>query len=579
MDLRAREARVTSILNDPRDFAREALAGLCSVHRRLLRLAPGGVLRATDTPKGKVALVIGGGSGHYPAFAGYVGPGLADAAVAGDIFASPSTRSVAHIGRLADRGGGVLLGFGNYAGDVLNFGAAAARLAGEGIDARILLVTDDVASAPVETPWLRRGVAGDVTVFKIAGAAAELGLGIDDVETWARLANARTVSFGVAFDGCTLPGAHGPLFRVPEGQMAIGLGIHGEPGVAEIPVATARDLAAMLVERLVAERPADASGRVAVLLNGLGATKYEELFVLWSAVEEALVRHGLTPVAPEVGELVTSLDMAGCSLTLTWLDHGLEQLWLAPAETPAFRRGTGFDAEPAPALDVSERGEPPVTPAGPDGQRAGRCMAALIASIAQTLAAAADQLGALDAIAGDGDHGQCMSRGAEAAADAAARAADAGAGAASVLARAADAWGDRAGGASGALWGIALRAWSSVLDDDGIPGALQIVAGARAALDAVMALGGARPGDKTLVDAFDPFVRTLEEDLGQGGDLGHAWAIAAARATEAAAATAPLSPRLGRARPLAARSVGHPDAGATSLALVARCVEEVLVPR
>ena len=326
------------------DFAATALTGFCSVYRNAVRRVQGGAIRATATQRGKVAVVIGGGSGHYPAFAGYVGPGLADGAVAGDIFASPSAKSAMTVIRAVERGAGVLMGFGNYAGDVLHFGAAAERLAAEGIAVRILRVTDDVASAPRERSEMRRGVAGDVTVFKIAGAAAEKGLSLDEVERWARLANERTVSFGVAFSGCTLPGAKEPLFSVPAGRMAIGLGIHGEPGVAETPIVPAAELAKMLVDRLVEERPSDASGRVAVLLNGLGASKYEELFVLWTSVEDALKKAGLTPVAPEVGELVTSLDMAGCSLTLTFLDQGLEEFWLAPADTPAFRRGVRFTA-------------------------------------------------------------------------------------------------------------------------------------------------------------------------------------------------------------------------------------------
>jgi dihydroxyacetone kinase len=214
---------MTHIFDEPKTFAADALRGFSSAYSRMVRLAPGGVLRASPTPAGKVAVVIGGGSGHYPAFAGYVGLGLADAAVAGDVFASPSTRSIARIARLAHRGGGILLGFGNYAGDVLNFGAAVRRLAAEGIDARILPVTDDVASAPADAAALRRGVAGDIIVFKVAGAAAEAGKNLDEVERLAILANRRTVSFGVAFDGCTLPGARAPLFTVPDRQMAIGL--------------------------------------------------------------------------------------------------------------------------------------------------------------------------------------------------------------------------------------------------------------------------------------------------------------------------------------------------------------------
>ncbi len=359
---------MTDLYDDPRTFAADALGGFSRAYGRFARLAPGGVLRAAAGSERKVALVIGGGSGHYPAFAGYVGKGLADAAVAGDVFASPSTSSIARLAKLADRGAGILLGFGNYAGDVLNFGAAARRLASEGIDVRILAVTDDVASAPPGTPALRRGVAGDVAVFKIAGAAADARLDIDEVERLARLANGRTFSFGVAYRGCTLPGASEPLFVVPAGEMALGLGIHGEPGVSEGPIVTASELAQALVERLLSERPAGASGRVAVILNGLGGTKYEELFGAWAAIERQLARNGLTAVAPEVGEFVTSLDMAGCSLTLTWLDQGLEALWLAPCESAAFRRGPEvFREVSAPIEDA-----PPAAPTFPLASAASR---------------------------------------------------------------------------------------------------------------------------------------------------------------------------------------------------------------
>src|SRR5512138_2627620 len=182
---------MTQIFDRPEDFAATALAGFCSANARTARRVRGGVVRATATPDGKVALVVGGGSGHYPAFAGFVGPGLADAAVAGDVFASPSAQGAAHVMRMAHRGGGIVLGFGNYAGDVMNFGLAAERLRSEGVDVRILAVTDDVASAPPDKAQLRRGVAGDLVVFKIVGAAAEAGLDLDAVERIGRRANAR----------------------------------------------------------------------------------------------------------------------------------------------------------------------------------------------------------------------------------------------------------------------------------------------------------------------------------------------------------------------------------------------------
>jgi dihydroxyacetone kinase len=566
---------MTTIFDEPEDFATTALQGFAAIYSRYVRHVKGGVLRSTKVPKGKVSVVIGGGSGHYPAFAGYVGPGLADAAVAGDVFASPSTAAVARVCRHADQGGGILLGFGNYAGDVLNFGVAAERLRAEGIDVRIVPVTDDVASAPMDAAAKRRGIAGDLVVFKIAGAAAEAGMNLDEVERVTRHANDRTVSFGVAFKGCTLPGANGPLFTVPHGQMALGLGIHGEPGIKEEAIVPAKDLAKLLTEKLLAERPAGTT-RVGVILNGLGATKHEELFVLWTTVSTLLKDAGLDVVAPEAGEFVTSLDMQGCSLTLLWLDDELETLWSAACDTPVLRRGATFATEPATdALDDIE-GKTVFAPASEASKQAGTCVAGLLSSIAAALKDAEDELGRIDAQAGDGDHGQGMRRGSAAALDAANAAVAAGAGAASVLAVVGDAWADRAGGTSGAIWGLLLRSWSNALSDSGAIETGAAVKGARLALEGVTRLGRAQLGDKTLVDALIPFVETLEREAASGKSLPEAWSLAADAAKSAADATSALTPKLGRARPLAEKSIGHPDAGAISLALVARVAADYI---
>lgn len=564
---------MTKVFDRPQDFAATALAGFCAAHAGRVRPIASGAVRVAPGAAGKVALVVGGGSGHYPAFLGYVGPGMADAAVAGDVFASPSTSAVTGVARAAQRGGGVILGFGNYAGDVLNFGAAAERLRAEGIDARILAVADDVASARIDERGRRRGVAGDLLVFKMVGAAAEAGMDLDAVMAVAARANAATLSFGVAFDGCTLPGQGAPLFTVAPGEVALGLGIHGEPGISSQPMQTAAELARLLLQPLLAERPAGHAGKVAAVLNGLGRTKYEELYVLWHHLSGLLAEAGLQVIEPEVGEFVTSLDMAGCSLSLTWLDDELEALWRAPADSPAFRKGRVAPQAPdAAVIPASQPADAPLVQGSPAAQRAGQCIAGLMRQLAETLAGAEAELGRIDAQAGDGDHGQGMARGSAAAAQAAAAAAQAGAGAGTVLALAGDAWADRAGGTSGALWGVALRAWGQVLADQDAPSAQAVASGAEAALSAVVRLGGAQPGDKTLVDALVPFAHTLTARVAAGDSLPGAWDRAAVAATEAAEATARLLPRLGRARPLAERSLGHPDAGAISLALCARAV-------
>ena len=576
---------MTRIVATPGLFAADAAAGFVDAYADLVRAVQGGVIRATATPAGKVAVVTGGGSGHYPLFAGYVGAGLADAAVMGDVFASPSSRAVIDVATAASRGGGVLLTFGNYAGDVLNFSAAADALRALGIDTRIVLVTDDVASAPPNESHRRRGVAGGVVVFKVAGAAAEAGANLEAVTGIAARANERTRSLGLAFAGCTLPGASAPLFTLPPGMMGVGMGIHGEPGVSDAPIVPAEDLARLLVDRLLAEAPANGGLRVAAILNGLGATKHEELFVLWRFVAPMLRAAGLTLVAPQVGEFVTSLDMAGCSLTITWLDEELERLWLAPAHAPAFRRGdavgAGVSAEgrvevplpvavPAPAAPVA-------WPASTSGSRDGaaliaRCLAAALTDVRE----AEDALGRLDAEAGDGDHGRGMVRGLGAAVAAADAAAGAGAGARSALAAAADAWADRGGGTSGALWGVALNAWAAAYSDTEAVTAAATASGARAAVDAVRRMGGAVLGDKTMVDAMVPFADALEQALAAGADLADAWGRAVSAASAAAEATAGLLPRIGRARPLAERSLGHRDAGAVSFVICAGAVGRVL---
>ncbi|MFD5315578.1 dihydroxyacetone kinase family protein [Streptomyces sp. NPDC127098] len=569
---------MTVVCNDPAAFADEALAGFAAAHAGRVRRVRGGVVRADATPRGRVALVVGGGSGHYPAFAGWVGPGLAHGAACGNLFASPSAAQVASVARACEAGGGVILSFGNYAGDVLHFGQAAVRLRAEGLDVRVLTVTDDIASAPPEEHATRRGIAGDLPVFKIMGAAAERGLDIDEVERVGRRAVAATRSLGVAFGGCTLPGAAEPLFTVAPGRMAIGLGIHGEPGIEERELTSADAVADLLVDRLLAERPAwhvgYAEDRVAVLVNGLGETKYEELYVVHRRVAERLAEHGLRPVDPEVGELVTSLDMAGLSLTLTFLDDELADLWQAPADSPAYRKGV-VAPRPARTDDLDTYATTPTVTAGAAPSRAAaRRLVTALEKVRDVIAAEEAELGRLDAVAGDGDHGIGMRRGAAAAATAGAEAAAAGAGAMTTLVLAGEAWAERAGGTSGALWGAMLTAFGAALGDDAAPEATRLAAGVRAAVDAVTELGGARPGDKTLVDAAVPFAETLTRALEAGEPVARAAASAARAARRAADATADIPARLGRARVHGERGIGTPDAGAVSFALIVTALSE-----
>ncbi|MGO9659140.1 MAG: dihydroxyacetone kinase family protein [Acidimicrobiales bacterium] len=579
---------MTTIFNKPEDFRDEMVEGLLAAYGRYLEPVPGasGVMRRGGVLAGKVSVIIGGGSGHYPTFAGFVGQGLADGAVIGDIFTSPSTEHVYRAVRALDGGAGVLLSYGRYSGDIMNFGMAEKRAREEGIDVRTVLVTDDVASAPPERFEERRGIAGDFCVFKIAGAAAERGDDMDEVERLARKANARARTLGVAFGGCTLPGSREPLFVVEPGRIEIGMGIHGEPGVRSGERVGAAELARVLVEPLLAseERPEGADERAVVLLDGLGRTKYEELFVLYRDVARLLHDAGLRAVAPEVGELVTSLDMAGCSLTLFWLDEELEELWAAPADAPGYRKGSvapvrgGAALRPLPLRSRSSQAaassrEEAVTPSSGlvDAE------AAAVARLAfdymlRAIEPAEEELGRIDAVAGDGDHGRGMLRGLRAAAAAASGAGDV---PGEVVIAAGRAWAEAAGGASGALWGGMLQAFGQALVEQGT-GPAAVTKALTGAVGALAAVGGAGRGDKTMLDALGPFVDAFIEHVQAGDELAVAWAAAVPASDAGARHTASLISKRGRSAVLGERSRGTPDPGAVSMSYCLAAVSQVL---
>ncbi|QDG87369.1 dihydroxyacetone kinase subunit DhaL [Pseudarthrobacter sp. NIBRBAC000502770] len=561
---------MTKIFDDPAQFADDALDGFVAANRQYVARVDGGVVRSTESPASQVALVIGGGSGHYPAFAGLVGAGLAAGSACGNMFASPSAGQVYRVAKASQTGGGVLLSYGNYAGDVLHFGQAQDKLNAEGIETRTVLVTDDIASAPLEEITKRRGIAGDLTVFKVAGAAAEAGLDLDEVERLAIKANHHTRSLGVAFAGCTLPGAAEPLFTVPEGMMSVGLGIHGEPGISEQPLPTASELARLLVDGLLKDKPDAAGTRVVPILNGLGTVKYDELFLLFGKIEALLTGAGLEIVEPECGELVTSLDMSGLSLTLFWLDAELEKFWAAPADTPAFRKGNLAPRRARSVEALAEAGTAPALAATPASTALAATAVGALKEARSVVVEHEDALGKLDAIAGDGDHGIGMRRGVDAAVAAAEKSHAAGAGLEELLTAAGEQWAERAGGTSGALWGAAVAAVGKTLGSKNSYTASDAAAAVNALRDAIITLGKAEAGDKTMVDALLPFAETFNRAIDDGGSLAASLRAAAEAAAKAADETAGLSPKKGRARPLAEKSLGHPDPGAVSFGLIAR---------
>lgn len=325
------------LINDPLSVADEALEGFVAAHHALIAMAGPRVVVRRDPVTGKVGLVVGGGSGHEPAFAGYVGRGLADAAACGNIFASPSADVVPGAIRAADHGRGVLTSYGNYAGDAMNFGQAARLAAADGIEVLEVRVSDDVASAPRDEAEKRRGIAGDVIVFKCAGAAAERGLSLAEVARVADHANRATRSMGVALSACEVPGSGGPTFELAGDEMEIGMGVHGEPGITRGPVRPADEVAQTLVDRILADADDRWGGDIALLVNGLGATAHLDLYVLYRGARLALEAAGLRVVRSYVGEFITSLEMAGASITVTFIDEELLGLLDAPANAPAFK--------------------------------------------------------------------------------------------------------------------------------------------------------------------------------------------------------------------------------------------------
>lgn len=329
------------LINDPERFVDEMLDGLLLAHPDLLKASPADrrVLVRADLPTpGRVGIVTGGGSGHLPVFLGYVGTGLCTAAAVGNVFSSPSSAQFLEATRAANGGAGVLYLYGNYGGDVLNVDLAADAAEDEGIPTRSVVVSDDVAAAPPQRADDRRGVAGLFFAYKCAGAAAERGDSLDEVAKIAGTAAEATRSMGVGLSAAILPTVGRPTFELQSGEMEIGIGIHGEPGVHRGPLEPADAVTERLVGAIAEDLQLGTGDRVAVLVNGLGATPREELYIVYRHTRHILDGLGVTVEHPYIGEYATSLEMAGASVSIMRLDADLAELLDAPARSPFFQR-------------------------------------------------------------------------------------------------------------------------------------------------------------------------------------------------------------------------------------------------
>jgi phosphoenolpyruvate---glycerone phosphotransferase subunit DhaK len=330
------------IINDGNRSVDEMLDGILAAHPRHLTRVAGSArsIVARDGPRpGKVGLVIGGGSGHEPTFLGFVGRGLADAAAIGNVFASPPPDPILECAKAVNGGAGVLFMYGNYSGDVMNFDMAAEMAAMDGVEVRTVLTTDDVASAPRDQRQKRRGVAGNFFIFKAAGAGCDLMLSFDECERIARKANDHTFTMGVALSPCSLPQTRKANFAIGDDEMEIGMGIHGEPGIARGKLKTADDITDDMLDRILDEMPWSRGDKVAILVNSLGSTPLMELYIMNRRVKQRLDDLGVGVYATWVGHYCTSLEMAGASVTLMHLDGELETLLDHPCDCAMFRVG------------------------------------------------------------------------------------------------------------------------------------------------------------------------------------------------------------------------------------------------
>ncbi len=326
-------------LNDPDDIVDETVRGFVRAHANRVKIDPGNarVVAAIDAPvKGKVGIVTGGGSGHEPAFIGYTGAGMVDATAVGELFSSPTAKSFADAIKAADGGAGVVVLYGNYAGDNMNVKMASRMAAKDGTKVLTVVANDDVSSAPLSEREKRRGVAGEIVMWKVGGAKAAAGASAEEVRETAQKAIDACRSVGVGLAPCTLPAVGHPNFQIEPGTMEMGIGHHGEPGTSVTPLKTADEIADEMVRIVLDDHDLPEGSKVAVLVSGLGATARNELYVLYDRIAQGIEGRGLTIEKAYVGDYFTALDMVGATLTVVALDDELSELLAAPTDCPAF---------------------------------------------------------------------------------------------------------------------------------------------------------------------------------------------------------------------------------------------------
>ena len=577
------------ILNaDVSNVVEEMLAGYLSAYRRYYKkIGEYNAFMYKGHRKDKVALVIGGGSGHEPLFSGYCGAGLADGVACGNICASPNPELIYETAKAVDQGKGVLFIYGCYAGDNLNFDMAEELCRADGIQTAHVRVWDDCASAPKERITDRRGIAGDVFVIKTAGAACDAGLAFDEVVRIAEKARDNINTIGLATSPGTLPGNDKPTFELPEDEVEFGMGLHGEPGIERTKMKPADELVDRMYEELKAEMDLKTGDEVAVLVNGLGSTPLLELNIVYYDLHRRMAADGLKVHDAEVKTYCTCMEMGGFSITILKLDEELKQYYDAPCYSPYYAKGELTGAVSA-VDDGEEEEEPEFDEADVDEavivrSKEGvldRLNAAdarnMLLYIADKIIAAKPYLTEIDSVIGDGDHGIGMAGGMQKAKKKLLQMQDAtnvyalfeAAGKAMLMSM---------GGASGVIFGSLYLAGAKDMEPKEELTAADLAAMERKSLLAIQERGKAEVGDKTMVDALAPAVEAMEREA--SGSLLDMLNAAEEAARQGMEDTKKYIARFGRAKSLMERAIGHQDAGATSVWLIFQGMREFVEGR
>ena len=592
------------IINTPESFVYDMCHGLAKAHPELEFVEQYKVVKKKVVDMNKVSLISGGGSGHEPAHAGFVGRGMLDAAVCGDIFASPSQIQVYNAIKLTATPKGTLLIIKNYSGDCMNFNNAGelAKEDIEGLKLDAVYVNDDIAVKDSLYTVGRRGVAGTVLVHKIAGAAAEMGKELADVKAIAEKTIANVRSLGFALTSCTVPAKGTPTFEIGDDEMEFGVGIHGEPGRTREKITSADDLAKRIVKDLVEDLGVKAGDEICLLINGFGGSPLQELYLFNNSVSNEVEKYGIKIYRTLVGNYMTSIDMAGASVTLLKLDAELKEHLDYPAVTPALNIGTSAGAKadaciaavdaiakamgftkaakagPAAAAAKEEAAAAPKSVYEVEGEplvadvinTAG--MVAIVDKMADIIIANEVHFCDMDSVAGDGDFGMSVAKGfKQLKKDWASRKKG---NIGEFLTSCSEIIMEYCGGASGPIWGSAFRAGGKAAGDKKEIGVKELADIMQAAVKGIQLTGersfgrGAVVGDKTLIDAVVPAADSLTASAAAGDSLKIAMEKAAKAAVAGAESTKLIAARMGRAGTVGERSIGHPDAGAYGVGVI-----------